>query len=255
MNSLNKVFAIIELLKKNGELRLQDIADNLGLHKSTAHRLVSELCALNYLDKRSETKRYRLGLKFLDISSTIIGNLDIREQARQSIEELNALAQETIHLAMLLGNQVIYIDKKESPHSIRMYSQIGRGAPLYCTALGKVILAFQAPEIQKKLLDSITFSKCTDNTITSREELMRELDAIRKKDYATDNEEHEKNIGCIAAPIRDYTKRVVAAISITAILYRLGMKDLMKYKDILIEKCHEVSKKLGYKENHKEKNG
>jgi len=249
MKSLSKVFAIIELLKKNKEIKLQEIANDLNMHKSTVYRIISDLCAYDYVQRSDETKKYRLGLKFLDISASIIDNLDIREVAKKSIEELNNITKETVHLAVLLGNQVVYIDKKESPYLIRMYSEIGKSAPLHCTGIGKVILAFQPPKIQEKLLDSITFHKYTENTIVSMKQLMREVEEIREKGYALDKEEHEKNVGCIGVPIRDYTKKVIASISVTAILYRMKMEDLIKNKDVVLEKGYEISRKLGYGEN------
>ncbi len=248
MKSLDKVFAIIELLKRNKEMRLQDIADELDMYKSTVHRIISELCTHNYVEKDDITKRYKLGLEFLDISSFVIENLDVRGAARDSIEELSRVTKETIHLAMLLDNQVIYVDKKESPHTIRMYSQIGKSAPLYCTGVGKAILAFQSNEVKNKLLNSITFHKHTENTIASKKQLLKEIDEIKNKGYALDNEEFEKNISCIAAPIWNYKKRVVASISITAILHSMNLKELLKYKDVILEKSYEISKKLGYKE-------
>ena len=249
MKSLDKVFTIIELLKKNKEMRLQEIADELDIYKSTIHRLISELCVYNYVERDNITKKYRLGLKFLDIASYVISNLDIREAAREGIEEINNITKETVHLAILLDDKAIYIDKKESHHSIRMYSQIGKPAPLYCTGVGKAILAYQPPEILNNLLKTITFHKYTKSTIMSRKQLLTEIDEIKINGYALDNEEHEENIGCIAVPIRDYTKKVIASISITAILYRMKLLDLLKYKDIILEKSYEISKKLGYKEN------
>ncbi len=246
MNSLHKIFSIIELLKKHGEMKLQEIADQLSLYKSTVHRLVTELRAFNYLERNNETKKYRLGIKFLDISSVVIENLDIREKAKKYIEELNTITKETVHLALLLDGYAIYIEKRESPHSIRMYSQIGKVAPLHCTGVGKAILAFQSPEIMDRLLDSITYHKYTKNTRIDKQQLIKEIEKIRKMGYAVDNEEHENNIICIAAPIRDYTKKVNASISITTISYRMSMEDLLKYKDLLLEKSFEISRGLGY---------
>ncbi|MEW5815490.1 MAG: IclR family transcriptional regulator [Spirochaetota bacterium] len=248
MKSLEKTFAIIELLKRERALRLQEIADELELYKSTAHRIVTELCSYNYLERDDETKKYRLGLKFVDISSHIIEHLDIRQAASKSIEELNKITKETVHLAMLFDNQAIYVDKQESPHTIRMYSQIGKIAPLYCTGVGKAILAFQPEETLNRLLNSIVFHKYTENTILSKERLKAEIEEIRKKGYALDMEEHEKSIICLAAPIRNHTKKVVASISVTAILPRMKMKDLLTYKNTILEKSYEISSKLGYKE-------
>lgn len=249
MKSLEKVFRIIELLEKTQEIKLQDIANELSMYKSTVHRIVSELCEYNYLERHEETKKYKLGLKFVDISSHVIDNMDIRELAKKSIEELNVITKETIHLAMFIDNQAVYIDKKESTHAIRMYSKIGKVAPLYCTGVGKAIVAFQTPEIVQQLLDSITFHKYTEHTIESREQFLKEIEEIRKNGYAVDRGEHEENVACIAAPIRDYSKKVIASLSITAILYRMKMEELLAYKYLLVEKAQDISRSLGYRES------
>jgi DNA-binding IclR family transcriptional regulator len=258
MKSLQKIFQVIELLKENREMKLQEIADTLGLYKSTAHRLTSELCRNGYLQRSAETKAYQLGMKFVDISSHIIDNMDIRELSKPGIRHLNDVTRETIHLAMLIDKQVIYVDKMESPHAIRMYSQIGKVAPLHCTGVGKAILAFQSPEMISQMLDSGPLQKYTGNTIVTRDALMRELALIHKNNVAFDREEHEPHVGCIAGPLWDHTGKVVASISITAVLYNLKMEDLMAFKDLLLATCTEVSKSLGFREranrNEKESN-
>jgi len=248
VESLKKVFSVIDLLNRNKEMKLQEIANALEMYKSTVHRIVSILVANGYLDKDGETKKYKLGLKFVDVASHVIENLDIRAVACECIEELNSITKETVHLAMLLDNQAIYVDKKESTHAIRMYSQIGKIAPLYCTGVGKAILAFQPPDILNKLVDSISFHQYTPNTVKSRKQLLIELDSIRKDGYALDREEHEKNMICLAAPVRDYTKKVIASISITAVSPRMSIEELLSYKEIILEKGFEISRRLGYSE-------
>lgn len=248
MKSLQKIFQIIELLRDNREMRLQEIADRLGLYKSTAHRLTAELCRNGYLQKNAESKAYQLGMKFVDLASHIIDNMDIAELATQGIRELNDVTQETIHLAVLVDRQVIYVAKKESPHAIRMYSQIGKIAPLHCTGVGKSILAFQSPELIDAMLDSVRLQKYTAHTIVTREGLMRELALIRRNGCAVDREEHEPHLGCIAAPLRDHAGKVVASISITAVLYRLKIDDLCAHKDLLLTTCAEISHRLGFRD-------
>lgn len=247
MKSLQKIFQVIELLKENREMKLQEIADSLGLYKSTAHRLTSELCRSGYVQRNAETKAYHLGMKFVDISSHIIDNLDIRELSKPGIRHLNDIAKETIHLAVLADTQVIYVEKKESPHAIRMYSQIGRAAPLHCTGVGKAILAFQSPEMIDQMLGSGSLRKYTANTIVARDALLRELAVIRKDGFAFDREEHEPHVGCIAGPLWDHSGKVVASISITAVLYDLKMEELVTHKDLLLSTCAEISKSLGYR--------
>lgn len=247
MKSLTKIVNIIELLEKNGEMRLQDISEELGMNKSTAHRFVSSLVNFNFIERNDDTKKYKLGLRFLNIASTVVEKLDIKEISKESAEELNEITKETIHIAMLLGNEVIYIDKKECPYPIRMYSSVGKSVPLYCTGIGKAILAFQPPKILDKLLDSIKFQKHTKNTILTKNRLAKELEETRERGYSIDDEEHEENTICIGAPIRDYSGKVIASISISAITYRMQLKELLSYKDLLLEKSEVISKRLGYK--------
>ncbi len=253
MKSLQRVFRIVDLLRDRREIRLQEIADSLRLQKSTAYRLTTELCAEGYLHKSPETKTYTLGMKFVDISSTIIDNMDIRALAKPGIRNLNGVTQETVHLAVLVDRQVIYVDKEESPRAVRMYSQIGKVAPLYCTGVGKAVLAFQPPEMVEDLLARVRFSRYTPNTIVDRQALARELAVIRKRGFALDNEEHEPNVGCIAAPLWDHSQRVIASISITAVLHRyVRIERLLEYKELLVDTCDEISRKLGFRREAQE---
>lgn len=247
MELLDRIFKIIDLLKNNEGMRLQDISNDLDLHKSTTHRLLSELITYGYVKRNNETKKYSLSLKFLEIASHLIEGNELIVNAKDSIEKLNTITKENIHLAELVGDSVIYIDKKESPHSIRMYSQVGKSVPLYCTGVGKVILAFQPLDIRDRLISRINFIKYTNNTIADVESLLIELDKIVKDGFALDNQEHENNIACIAAPIRDYNGNVIASISITAILFRMNFDKLLDFKDLLLEESNNVSKKMKYK--------
>lgn len=248
MKSLQKVFRILDLLRDRREMRLQEIADSLRLQKSTTHRLAAELCAEGYLHKNPETKTYALGMKFLDISSFIIDNMDIRALAKPGIRNLNEVTRETVHLAMLVDRQVIYVDKEESARAVRMYSQIGKVAPLYCTGVGKAILAFQSSEMTEELLSRVRLLRYTPNTIVDRKAMARELAMIRRRGFALDNEEHEPDVGCIAAPLWDHSQRVIASISITAVLHRhANIEQLLQYKELLLETCAEISRLLGFR--------
>ncbi|HVO39025.1 MAG TPA: IclR family transcriptional regulator [Spirochaetia bacterium] len=248
MRSLQRVFRIVDLLRDRREIRLQEIADSLRLQKSTAYRLTAELCAEGYLQKSPETKTYALGMKFLDISSHIIDTMDIRALAKPGIRRLNEVTQDTVHLAMLVDRQVIYVDKEESPRAVRMYSQIGKVAPLYCTGVGKAILAFQPSETMDELLARVRFQRYTPNTIVDRHALARELAVTRRRGFALDNEEHEPNVGCIAAPLWDHSQKVIASISITVVLHRhVRIEQLLEYRELLVDTCDGISRKLGFR--------
>ena len=247
MKSLDKVFKIIELLRKSSELSLKDLSDKLDMNKSTTYRMLLSLAKYNYVEKNYETKKYKLSIKFVEIANQVIQNLDIISGAKKYIDELNNITKETIHLAKLIGNEVVYVDKRESLSPIRLYSQIGKNAPWHCTGVGKVILAFQSREFQERIIDSCDFCKFTDSTITNKEDLIKELNKIKESGYATDREEHQKNVGCIAAPIRDHTQNVIASISATFIFDIENLDIQLKmFKDLILKNSMLISQKLGY---------
>ena len=127
-----------------------------------------------------------------------------------------------------------------------MYSRIGNLAPINCTAAGKAILAFQNSELISEIIQGLDFIPLTKNTITDKEKFLKELEKIRKSGFAIDDSEHEENICCIAAPIRDYSRKVKYAVSISAIKTRMSLSKLVTFKDILLEEANIISKELGF---------
>jgi IclR family transcriptional regulator, KDG regulon repressor len=168
MKSLDKAFNIVELLSENSELGLKELSEKLDMNKSTTYRMLSSLAKYNYVEKNNETKRYKLSIKFVEIGNQVIQNLDIINISKKYIDDLNSITKETIHLAILIKDKVMYVDKRESLRPIRLYSQVGRSAPWHCTGVGKVILAFQSKEFIERIIQSIDFYKYTNNTITEK---------------------------------------------------------------------------------------
>lgn len=247
MKSLDKVLKILDYLQLNYKLSLKELSEKLEINKSTIYRLLAYLAKHNYIEKEPDTKKYKLGLKFVEIANHIIQNLEIKNIASKNINELNEITKETVHLAQLIGDKIVYIDKRESLSPIRLYSQIGKITPWHCTGVGKVILAFQDKEFQERIINSIQLTKYTENTITGKSKLQVELDKIKEQGFALDREEHQKNVGCIAAPIKDYTRKVIASISVTFIFDIENLdKHLTKYKDLILDSSYQISKKLGY---------
>lgn len=249
VETLIRFFKIIDLLENSSELRLKDIADKLSLDKSTAHRFLKTLLKYNYIKINPANKKYSLGLKFLNIATKIIDSIDVRNVAHSYLIELEEYTNETIHLTTFDGKRVVYIDKIESRKPIRMYSRIGNVAPINCTAAGKVILAFQKDDVINRVIDELDFIPLTNNTITNKEEFLKNLEEVREKGFAIDNSEHEENICCIAAPIRDYSRVVKHAVSISAIKTRMNLSKLVSYKNILIQKADMISRELGFLES------
>jgi IclR family transcriptional regulator, KDG regulon repressor len=246
VKTLEKAFKIIELIEEHNGLKFNDLIELTSFKKSTVHRFLSFLIKSNYVRKDKKTTKYELGIKFLRISTRVLSNLNIRDNAEEHLYELNKATGETIHLAMLIGDEVIYIEKKESTQAIRMISQVGKKARLYCSGVGKAILAFQNKRFIEKKLDETDFEKYTDNTIVNREDLLEELKKIKKLGFSLDREENEKGICCIATPIRDHTGDVIASISVSAVKIRLDIDGLLEYKDMMLEKADLISRSLGY---------
>ena len=247
MNSFEKMFSIIYYLKTKKNARLQDISIHLDLAKSTTHRILNTLESHHFVVKDEDSKKYSLGLGFVDLGLDVLENMDIREAARPILDDLNDKTEETIHLALFTDDQVVYMDKRESRHVIRMYSVIGKVAPIHCTGVGKAALAFQDSETIERVMKATELQKFTENTITDRNQFAQELEEIRRRGYAIDREEHENHILCIAAPIRNHYSKVIASLSITTFLHRMDIEYLLQYKDLLLEKCFEISQNLGCK--------
>lgn len=246
MKVLDKFFKIIELLENNSNLRLQDISNMLNVNKSTMHRFLKAMSENGLVKKNEDNGRYSLGLRFLNISTKIIESIDIRKVANPYLIELEKVTGETIHLTTFDGKNIVYIDKIESNKPIRMYSKIGNIAPIYCTAVGKAILAFQRKEKIEEIVKDIDFIRYTKNTITNEKIFRRCLEETKENGYAIDDSEYEESICCIAAPIKDYSKRVNSAVSISAVVARMNLKKLLSFKGLLLEKSKLISEDLGF---------
>ena len=174
---------------------LKELSDALDINKSTTYRILTQLGKQGYIEKNNETKKYKLGIKFIEIANHVIQDFKIIDIASKYINKVNSITKETIHLAQLVGDEVVYVDKRESLHPIRLHSQIGKATPWHCTGVGKVILAFQPEVFQEKILHSINLEKFTEHTIIDKKQFRAELELIKKQGYALDREEHQENVG------------------------------------------------------------
>jgi DNA-binding IclR family transcriptional regulator len=221
------------------------LADHLGVHKSTALRLVGSLERAG-LARRREDGRYTLGTRLLSIASKALENFDLRDVARPYLSRLNDICGHTVHLASLIDGDVVYIDKYEGRSSIRMYSRIGKIASLYASGVGKVILAYQVEPHLGDLIASIDFKRHTSDTITSEHGLRKELALINERGYGFDRGEFEDIIHCIAAPIRAADGSVASAVSISVPKMLVSMEDLKELLPDLIKATDAVSHDYGW---------
>lgn len=247
INSVDRALRIVDLFTEiKPEWRLTEISNELDLHKSTVHGLLRTLNYHGYITQDSETKKYKLGLRFLEKGTLVQNGLDLRRIANPFLREIALKYGETVHLALLEGNEAIYIDKIEGHSAIGMYSRVGKRAPLYCTAVGKVLAAEKSNDELKKLSDEQTYQIHTHNTISSREEFISAVKKAGEQGFALDNEELELGLLCIAVPIYNNKRHIVASMSISGPSSRIRNQDL----DVVIENlkitANNISAKLGY---------
>lgn len=250
VKSLDRALDILERLVTAEEgLGVTELANGLGLHKSTVYRILSTLNYRDYVQQDKKTGKYKTGIKLFEVGSKVLNNLDLRTQARPFLEEIVEKTNETVHLGILDKYEVVYIDKVESTETIRMHSRIGYRAPLHSTSLGKVILAFSSDNIVKKVIENKGLIPYTVNTITAPEEFKEELVKIKKQGYAVDNEEQERGIRCIAGPIFDHNKVVIGAFSISGPTFRMTRERTNSLSELILFYSKQISAFFGFNNN------
>ncbi len=220
-----------------------------GLHRSTTHRILMALEYNELIKQNPDTSRYFLGIKLFKLGHQAASQLNLREVSRPFLSRLMSETQETVHLAILDDDQVLYLDKVEGAHALRMPSRVGRHIPIYCASLGKAMLSCLDDHEVRKILRKQTVKPFTANTIKNGDQLLAELRLVRKRGFAVDNEEIEIGLRCVGAPIRDYTGCMVGAISVAAPSARLAEKRIPTIGRRVMVIAGEISEKLGYENN------
>ncbi len=241
-----KAFTIVDVLAAQSDpgITLSDLSLQLRMPKSTVHRYLATLTQLGLAERRDDD-RFRLGTRVIELAGSFLANSDLRSESQPVLDGLASQSDETVHLAVPSGTEVVYIAKVESKHALRMYSYIGAKLPMYCTALGKAILAFGPPERTREVL-ARKLKPRTPRTIISAEALETELKTVRAQGYALDDEENEVGIRCISAPILDYTRMAVAAMSISGPSNRMDRRRCVELAPLVREAAERVSRRMGY---------
>ncbi|MBN6185425.1 IclR family transcriptional regulator [Aneurinibacillus sp. BA2021] len=229
---------------KTTELGISELAAKLSMNRSTVHHLVSTLHQEGVLTKTANRK-YRPGTQLLNWGNLVNEQYKSFFPANPVMEGLVKRSNETVHLAILENESMSYLIKKEPYKSLRLPTGIGTQQPLYCTALGKTLLAYQSPKFIEKILAK-GLEKRTENTIVTREALLQELEQIRRQGYAIDNEEFEEGLFCIAAPVRDYLGNVVCALSVSGPEIRMNTSRLRIRTEIVKENAAEIAKRCDF---------
>ncbi|MCF3948388.1 IclR family transcriptional regulator [Acidiphilium sp. AL] len=215
-SSIAKALALLRCVSTaEPHANFSTLLDRTGLPKATLHRLLQELIEAGLI-RSGPDRTYRPSLGLLELAYRAWESIDLKQVAARHVDALWHSTEETVHLAVRDGLEIIYIDKRESPKTLRLFSSIGRRGPLHCTGVGKAILAHLPEAEREDVIARITLTGHTPHTITSRHLLRAEFDRIRSEGIARDCEEHEEGIFCVAAPIFDRNFRPVASLSVTA---------------------------------------
>ncbi len=253
LSTVQKAGQVLDLFdRESAEWGVSEVAASLKIPKSSAHALLATLTHLGLL-RHTDAGRYCLGWRLLTYSQILLDSTEFRVEARQAMERLEAKYRETIHLAVLDGNMVLYADKLQGHQAVRVdITGLGARLPAHGSAVGKVLLAHCSWSRVLQIVEEQGLAAFTSQTITTIAKLQSELDRVRKQGYACDLEEVLPDLCCVAAPIRDYTGQVIAAMSLAAPAYRFR-RSSDEYRAAIISTCQQVSKNLGYIELAKER--
>jgi DNA-binding IclR family transcriptional regulator len=247
---LSSVATAIQLLKSFSEeqvdIGISALSRRLGIAKSTVHRLAATLVSEGLLEQDAETEKYRLGIALFRLGALVRHRMDVSNQARPYLYELREKTNETVHLAILDGTEIMYVYNLESTQAIRMRSDIGVRKPAYCTAEGQAILAFKPPEIVDRVIAQGLVPR-TPQTITDPVKLQKALSGVRQRGCAIEDEESEIGMRGISAPIRNDAGEVVASVGIAGPVTRLSKKAIAAFIPHVIETADLVSRRLGYR--------
>jgi IclR family acetate operon transcriptional repressor len=243
IQSVSRALDILELIARHGgEMSLAEISDGLGLNNSTCHHLIKTLMSRNYLRPGTARGRYILGSQVVLVAEAVNIKAELPLRARPILERLNQLTEETVHLAVLHGDEMITLVKKDALHALRVDSgSIGKSTALYATATGKVLLAGLDDDHIRRLLAVHGMRKFTANTITDLNALFEELNKVRNDGYSRDDEEFQRYVVCIGAPIYGVNGKVIASLSVSTPINRASSEHLEFIKTEVIDAATQLS--------------
>lgn len=246
VQSVDRAVTVLELLSHTGGLFVGEMAEAMGVHKSTASRLLSALEKRGMVQQGDERGKYQLGFGILRLAAAIPGRLSLVQEARPVLQALASEFGETANLAVLRSNVAVNVDQAMGPSAVATHDWIGNLTPVHATASGKIFLAFLQQDERDKLLESTGMPAETTKTITSRTVLDQQLDRILDTGYSTVYEELEVGLNAIAVPVWDYRGDVIGSISISGPAFRFRPGEIQELADDVVLAGKRVSAHLGY---------
>lgn len=244
VQSVDRAVTVLEILAQRGVAGVTEIALELGVHKSTASRLVAVLEGRGLVEQLADRGKYRLGFGIVRLAGALTVRRDLAHESRQACEALAVDVGETVNVAILDGNRVINISEVRGPAAIAMHNWVGQSTPPHATSSGKVLLAFTGPDLCSLLPEPLP--RFTDHTVVDLAVLERELGEVRLQGWAATEQEYELGLNAVAAPVRDHEDVVVAAVSVSGPSYRLTTGALPQVAERVVVASGELSRRLGH---------
>lgn len=242
--SITKAIKVIEFIAENKEAGATEVSTGLGYGVSGTYHILNTLKESNLIIQDKNSKKFKLGLKLWKLGSMAYEQNHLADVVKPYLKKLRDVSGETANLTIMDNNKIVYIAQEESGRLVRMFTKIGATAPLHCTGGGKTILAHKPNEIRNDIIDRIDLEPFTDSTITDKTDFIEEMDRIREYGYGFDNEEREEGVSCIAAPIFDVSRDVIASISISGLEARFTKENKEKWIKAILEISKEVTEHL-----------
>ncbi len=240
-----KVFAILNALSERSDIGISDLSVRLAMPKATVYRFLQTMKTLGYVRQEPDSERYGLTMRMFELGAKALPFPELVDLAKHHMQMLADATGETVHLGTLIDSEIIYVHKVDSKHMLGMYSKIGRRAPLHCTAIGKVLMAWEHPERRDRVLDGAEFQRFRDKTITERGAFLAELAQVKAQGFGEDREEFDDHIRCIGVPIFDRLGQPVAGMSVSFPTFRYDAARAPEVVAMLQAASRDISERLG----------
>ncbi|MBP8286895.1 MAG: DNA-binding transcriptional regulator KdgR [Rhodoferax sp.] len=240
-----KVFALLQALSENNETGISDLSVRLAMPKATVYRFLQTMMTLGYVRQEKDSERYGLTMRMFELGTKALQYPDLVELSKNHMQLMADTTGETVHLGTLIDSEIIYIHKVDSRHMLGMYSRVGRRAPLHCTAIGKVLMAWEDPERRERVLKGADFKRYREKTIVDSQAFTDELLRVKAQGYGEDREEFDDHIRCLGVPIFDRLNRPIAGLSISFPTFRYDESKEAETVAMLQGASRDISAQLG----------
>ncbi|UDF37460.1 UNVERIFIED_ORG: DNA-binding transcriptional regulator KdgR [Shinella sp. XGS7] len=240
-----KVFAILQALSEQRDTGISELSVRLAMPKATVYRFLQTMKTLGYVSQESDSERYGLTMKAFELGARALQYPDLVELAKHHMQMLADATGETVHLGTLIDSEIIYVHKVDSRHMLGMYSRVGRRAPIHCTAIGKVLMAWEHPERRQRVLQGAEFKRFRDKTIVEPAAFAAELERVKAQGFGEDREEFDDHIRCLGVPIFDRLGQPIAGMSVSFPTFRYDEAKAPEVVKMLQDASRDISARLG----------